>query len=54
MTTITILVILFLGALAALGLQVVFAKKTSSGKNGGGVTAHKDIKPEKQKKDENN
>lgn len=54
MVIVKILVILFLGALSALGLQVVFAKKTSSGKNGGCVTAHKDLKPEKQKKDENN
>ena len=55
MAIIKILVILFLAALAALGLQVIFSKKQRTGKNsGGGVTAHKDLKPEKQKNDENN
>ena len=54
MTAITVLVILFLVVLFIAGFLVVFAKKTSSGKSSGGVTAHKDLKSEKQKKDENN
>ena len=54
MTTIMVLVILFLVVLFIAGFRVVFAKKTSGGKRGGGVTAHRDLKPEKQKNDENN
>ena len=54
MTTITVLVILFLVVLFIAGFRVVFKKKETGSKNGGGVTAHKELKPEKQKKDENN
>lgn len=53
MVIVKILVILFLGALAALGLQVVFSKKQRTGKSGGGVTAS-DSKSEKQENHENN
>lgn len=53
MTTITILVVLFLLVLAVLGFRVVFSKNDETKTSGGGVTAS-DSKSEKQENHENN
>lgn len=54
MTTITILVVLFLLVLAVLGFRVVFSKNDGTKTSGGGTTAPNGTKPEKQENHENN